>query len=579
MSDGQIQLRGLVKRFAGMDKPAVARLDCTINGGYVTGLVGPDGAGKTTLMRMLAGLLKPDEGSATVLGLDPIVDDSALHSVLGYMPQKFGLYEDLTVMENLNLYADLRSVTGDVREKTFARLLEFTALGPFTGRLAGKLSGGMKQKLGLACTLFGEPKVLLLDEPGVGVDPISRRELWEMVHELAGDGMLILWSTSYLDEAEQCQDVLLMNEGELLYQGEPTALTRTMAGRSFLMHSPEENNRKLLQRALKQEMVSDGMIQGRSVRVILNKSATAEALKQAPGMPELEMEETTPRFEDAFIDLLGGAGTSESPLGAILHTVDGSPDETVIEAKQLTKKFGDFAATDHVNFAVKRGEIFGLLGPNGAGKSTTFKMMCGLLVPTSGNALVLNMDLKVSSGKARQHLGYMAQKFSLYGNLTVEQNLRFFSGVYGLRGRAQNDKIDSMSNAFGLKAIARHTTDALPLGFKQRLALACSLMHEPDILFLDEPTSGVDPLTRREFWLHINSMVEKGVTVMVTTHFMDEAEYCDRIGLVYRGKLIASGTPDDLKAQAADDQQPDPTMEQAFITLINDWDKEHADER
>ncbi|VDZ84088.1 ATP-binding cassette domain-containing protein [Kluyvera intermedia] len=579
MSEHLIQLHGLVKQFAGMKKPAVARLDCTIQSGYVTGLVGPDGAGKTTLMRMLAGLLKPDEGSATVLGLDPINDDSALHAVMGYMPQKFGLYEDLTVMENLNLYADLRSVTGETREKTFARLLEFTSLGPFTSRLAGKLSGGMKQKLGLACTLVGEPNVLLLDEPGVGVDPISRRELWQMVHELAGDGMLILWSTSYLDEAEQCQDVLLMNEGELLYQGEPTALTRTMAGRSFLMHSPAENNRKLLQRALKQEMVSDGMIQGRSVRAILKKSATAEDLKRAPGMPELEIEETTPRFEDAFIDLLGGAGTSESPLGAILHTVEGTPDETVIEAKQLTKKFGDFAATDHVDFAVKRGEIFGLLGPNGAGKSTTFKMMCGLLVPTSGNALVLGMDLKTGSGKARQHLGYMAQKFSLYGNLTVEQNLRFFSGVYGLRGRAQNEKIRRMSEAFGLDEIARHTTDALPLGFKQRLALACSLMHEPDILFLDEPTSGVDPLTRREFWLHINSMVEKGVTVMVTTHFMDEAEYCDRIGLVYRGKLIASGTPDDLKAQAADEQQSDPTMEQAFITLINDWDKEHADER
>ncbi|MGL5967738.1 MAG: ATP-binding cassette domain-containing protein [Kluyvera sp.] len=579
MSEHQIQLHGLVKQFAGMKKPAVARLDCTIQSGYVTGLVGPDGAGKTTLMRMLAGLLKPDEGSATVLGLDPINDDSALHAVMGYMPQKFGLYEDLTVMENLNLYADLRSVTGETREKTFARLLEFTSLGPFTSRLAGKLSGGMKQKLGLACTLVGEPKVLLLDEPGVGVDPISRRELWQMVHELAGDGMLILWSTSYLDEAEQCEDVLLMNEGELLYQGEPTALTRTMAGRSFLMHSPAENNRKLLQRALKQEIVSDGMIQGRSVRTILKKSATAEDLQRVPGMPELEIEETTPRFEDAFIDLLGGAGTSESPLGAILHTVEGTPDETVIEAKQLTKKFGDFAATDHVNFAVKRGEIFGLLGPNGAGKSTTFKMMCGLLVPTSGNALVLGMDLKTGSGKARQHLGYMAQKFSLYGNLTVEQNLRFFSGVYGLRGRAQNEKIRSMSEAFGLDEIARHTTDALPLGFKQRLALACSLMHEPDILFLDEPTSGVDPITRREFWLHINSMVEKGVTVMVTTHFMDEAEYCDRIGLVYRGKLIASGTPDDLKAQAADEKQSDPTMEQAFITLINDWDKEHADER
>ncbi|WJD47948.1 ATP-binding cassette domain-containing protein [Enterobacter sp. PGRG2] len=578
MSNDGIQLSGLVKRFAGMDKPAVARLDCGIASGYVTGLVGPDGAGKTTLMRMLAGLMKPDEGEARVLGFDPVQDDRALHAVLGYMPQKFGLYEDLTVMENLNLYADLRSVTGEARKQTFARLLEFTALGPFTGRLAGKLSGGMKQKLGLACTLVGEPKVLLLDEPGVGVDPISRRELWQMVHELAGDGMLILWSTSYLDEAEQCRDVLLMNEGELLYQGEPKALTQTIAGRSFLLHSPQENNRRLLQRALKLPQVSDGMIQGKSVRLILKKEATADDIRQAPGMPDIEIAETAPRFEDAFIDLLGGAGASESPLGAILHTVTGSADETVIEAQSLTKKFGDFAATDHVDFSVKRGEIFGLLGPNGAGKSTTFKMMCGLLVPTSGKALVLGMDLKVSSGKARQHLGYMAQKFSLYGNLSVEQNLRFFSGVYGLRGRAQEEKINRMSEAFGLKTLAGQATDSLPLGFKQRLALACSLMHEPDILFLDEPTSGVDPLTRREFWLHINSMVEKGVTVMVTTHFMDEAEYCDRIGLVYRGKLIASGTPDDLKAQTADDAQQDPTMEQAFIRLINDWDEEHANE-
>jgi len=495
------------------------------------------------------------------------------------MPQKFGLYEDLTVMENLTLYADLRSVVGETRQKTFARLLEFTALGPFTNRLAGKLSGGMKQKLGLACTLVGEPKVLLLDEPGVGVDPISRRELWQMVHELAGEGMLILWSTSYLDEAEQCRDVLLLNEGELLYQGQPTTLTQSMAGRSFLLHSPQESNRRLLRRVLRLPQVSDGMIQGRSVRLILKKEASAEDIRRAEGMPEIEIAETTPRFEDAFIDLLGGVGTQESPLGAILHTVEGSPEETVIEAKSLTKKFGDFAATDNVNFAVKRGEIFGLLGPNGAGKSTTFKMMCGLLVPTAGKALVLGMDLKVSSGKARQRLGYMAQKFSLYGNLTVEQNLRFFSGVYGLRGRAQNEKIARMSEAFSLTSIASHATDALPLGFKQRLALACSLMHEPDILFLDEPTSGVDPLTRREFWLHINSMVEKGVTVMVTTHFMDEAEYCDRIGLVYRGKLIAHGTPDDLKAQAADAEQADPTMEQAFIRLINRWDKEHTDER
>lgn len=579
MNERTIQIDGLVKQFPGMEKPAVARLDCKIQAGYVTGLVGPDGAGKTTLMRILAGLMKQNEGRVRVLGLDPIDNDSELHAVLGYMPQKFGLYEDLTVMENLILYADLRSVTGEKRQQMFTRLLAFTSLGPFTDRLAGKLSGGMKQKLGLACTLVGDPQVLLLDEPGVGVDPISRRELWQMVHELAGDGMLILWSTSYLDEAEQCRDVLLMNEGELLYHGEPKALTRSMAGRSFLLTSRDENNRRLLRRILRLPQVSDGVIQGRSVRMILKKGADVQAVHAAPEMPPLQIEETAPRFEDAFIDLLGGAGAAESPLGKILHSVNGDAEETVIEARSLTKKFGDFAATDEVNFAVKRGEIFGLLGPNGAGKSTTFKMMCGLLVPTAGQALVLNMDLKVSSGKARQRLGYMAQKFSLYGNLTVEQNLRFFSGVYGLRGSAQREKMARMSEAFGLETIARHATDQLPLGYKQRLALACSLMHEPDILFLDEPTSGVDPLTRREFWLHINGMVEKGVTVMVTTHFMDEAEYCDRIGLVYRGKLIASGTPDELKAQTADDNHPDPTMEHAFITLIQNWDKEHSNAR
>ncbi|MCW2453936.1 ATP-binding cassette domain-containing protein [Rahnella aceris] len=575
---GIIRLQGLMKNFPELGKPAVASLECEIHPGEVTGLVGPDGAGKTTLMRMLAGLMKPSGGSAQVIGLDPIKDGSALHAVVGYMPQKFGLYEDLTVMENLTLYADLRGVTAEERKKTFARLLEFTSLGPFTSRLAGKLSGGMKQKLGLACTLVGQPKVLLLDEPGVGVDPISRRELWQMVHELAGEGMLILWSTSYLDEAEQCREVLLLNEGELLYHGAPKELTQKMAGRSLLVSHGGENNRKLLQRALKLPQVSDGVIQGRSVRLILAKDATIEELAQALDLSLEQITRTVPRFEDAFIELLGGTGTKESPLGKILHTVEGSSEETVIEAKQLTKKFGDFTATDQVNFTVQRGEIFGLLGPNGAGKSTTFKMMCGLLVPTSGKALVLDMDLKTSSGKARQHLGYMAQKFSLYGNLTVAQNLRFFSGVYGLHGKVQDDKISRMSEAFNLQPIFNSPTDSLPLGFKQRLALACSLMHEPDILFLDEPTSGVDPITRREFWLHINDMVEKGVTVMVTTHFMDEAEYCDRIGLVYRGKLIASGTPDDLKQQAADDEQVDPTMEQAFITLINKWDKEHTHE-
>ncbi|EGT5712785.1 ABC transporter ATP-binding protein [Cronobacter dublinensis subsp. dublinensis] len=571
-ANDSIVLDGLVKRFAGLAKPAVAPLSVTVQAGSVTGLVGPDGAGKTTLMRILAGLMRPDEGRVRVLGLDPITQENALHAVLGYMPQKFGLYEDLTVQENLNLYADLRSVTGPARQETFARLLEFTALGPFTGRLAGKLSGGMKQKLGLACTLVGQPKVLLLDEPGVGVDPISRRELWQMVHALAGDGMLILWSTSYLDEAEQCREVLLLNEGELLYQGAPQALTEKMAGRSLLLRRSGGDNRALLREVMQVPGVGDATIQGAAVRVIVKEGADAGPLH---ALPDTTLRDTAPRFEDAFIDLAGGAALRESPLGAILHDIPGSRDDVVIEARELTKTFGDFTATDRVNFTVRRGEIFGLLGPNGAGKSTTFKMMCGLLKPSDGQALVLGLDLKTDSGKARQRLGYMAQKFSLYGNLTVEQNLRFFSGVYGLRGRAQQEKMARMSEAFGLNSIASQPTDALPLGFKQRLALACALMHEPDILFLDEPTSGVDPLTRREFWRHINSMPEKGVTVMVTTHFMDEAEYCDRIGLVYHGKLIASGTPDDLKRQAARERDDEPTMEDAFIRLIEAWDKEH----
>ncbi|HHB1456488.1 TPA: ATP-binding cassette domain-containing protein [Yersinia enterocolitica] len=574
-----ITLEGVEKSFPGLESPAVASLTTEIHSGAVTGLVGPDGAGKTTLLRMLAGLLKPSHGKLTVVGLDPVENDRQLHSILGYMPQKFGLYEDLTVMENLTLYADLSGVTGEQRRQTFERLLTFTDLTRFTERLAGKLSGGMKQKLGLACTLVGQPKVLLLDEPGVGVDPISRRELWRMVHELASDGMLILWSTSYLDEAEQCREVLLLNEGKLLYSGAPQELTQRMHGRTILIAAQTGTNRKLLQHALTLPQVSDGVIQGKYVRLILKPEVDHGQVLSLLNQPNGEIMEAEPRFEDAFIDLLGGGPASESALAKIMPKVEGSHDETVIEAQELTKKFGDFAATDHVNFQVKRGEIFGLLGPNGAGKSTTFKMMCGLLVPSSGKALVLGMDLKTSSGKARQHLGYMAQKFSLYGNLTVEQNLKFFSGVYGLQSKIQRDKIADMTSAFNFTPILKQTPDSLPLGFKQRLALACALMHEPDILFLDEPTSGVDPLTRREFWLHINGMVDKGVTVMVTTHFMDEAEYCDRIGLVYRGKIIAAGTPDELKQQVATDENPNPSMEEAFIGLVLRYDQQNDKEQ
>ncbi len=565
-----IALRSLTHRFAAAGSAALDAVSAEIPLGGISGLVGPDGAGKTTLMRLMAGLLKPTAGSLSVVGLDPLSQGAELRTVLGYMPQKFGLYEDLTVEENLDLYADLRGVVGAERKRSFSELLAFTDLAAFTDRPAGKLSGGMKQKLGLACVLLGRPRVLLLDEPSVGVDPISRRELWRMVTALAADGMAVVWSTSYLDEAERCAFILLMNAGRVAYAGPPADLTGRLAGRSVQLTGIETNRRALLGRALDAPQVMDGVIQGSRIRLVLRAAGDAPDLAALAAGPAAALVAVAPRLEDAFIDILGGGPGGHSGLAAVMPPVS-LPEASrgaVIRAEALTKKFGDFAATDNVTFSVPQGEIFGLLGPNGAGKSTTFKMLCGLLVPTSGTASVLGIDLGRDAARARQELGYMAQKFSLYGNLSVLQNLTFFSGVYGLEGRRQAGKIDEMIHAFALGPYLGTTPTDLSLGYKQRLALACALMHDPAVLFLDEPTSGVDPVTRREFWGHINGVVQKGVTVMVTTHFMDEAEYCDRIGLVYRGQMIAVGPPDALKATAATAEVPDPTMEEAFIALV-----------
>jgi ABC-2 type transport system ATP-binding protein len=389
-----------------------------------------------------------------------------------------------------------------------------------------------------------------------------------MVRELAGQGIAVLWSTSYLDEAEACDEVLLLSQGELLFSGAPGDLTGRMQGRCLHLAGVGGRRRQALARLLRRPEVTDGVIQGANLRIVLK----ADAAPPDPGGLGLEgkpeWKEAAPRFEDAFIDLLGGGPGGESALAAATAQREPTSSELIV-AEDLTKKFGDFAATDRVTFSVRQGEIFGLLGPNGAGKSTTFKMMCGLLKPTSGRAEVMGIDLRRSPARARQRLGYMAQKFSLYGRLTVRQNLEFFSGIYGLTGSRQRRAVDSMIESFHLQQNLGTRTDDLSLGYKQRIALACAAMHEPDILFLDEPTSGVDPVTRREFWNHINGMVEKGVTIMVTTHFMDEAEYCDRIGLVHRGRLIALAPPDDLKARTASAELPDPTMEDAFIELIN----------
>lgn len=568
-ADSAVVIDRVSKHFARVQ--ALRDVSAEIKYGELTGLVGPDGAGKTTLMRILTGLLVPNSGHATLAGFDVVEDNDAIHVASGYMPQRFGLYEDLSVMENMRLYAQLRGMNVKHNTDLFDELLEFTRLAPFTERLAGKLSGGMKQKLGLACALMARPKVLLLDEPSVGVDPVSRQDLWRMVEALTDDGMAVIWSTAYLDEAERCDSVLLLNEGELAFNGPPEALTGGLKERSFRLENVGEQRRAVLTEALDLDSVSDGVIQGAAVRLVLRANAETTQIQALAERINTRLVAVPPRFEDAFIDLLGGGPSGTSTLAQRLSAVELESD-VAVSCRHLVKRFGDFVATDNVSFTVQKGEIFGLLGPNGAGKSTTFKMLCGLLKPTDGEAHVAGLDLRRASGAAKSQLGYMAQKFSLYGLLSVRQNLEFSAGVYGLSGAAARARIEEMIEIFDLQSWLDEAPDALPLGLKQRLALACAVMHRPPVLFLDEPTSGVDPITRREFWTHINGLARKGVTIMVTTHFMEEAEYCDRVALLHRAKLIALDTPDALKLQAVTDTRADPTMEDAFIYLVESAD-------
>jgi ABC-2 type transport system ATP-binding protein len=562
------QVSGLVKSFGATR--ALDGITAQLPAGKILGLVGPDGAGKTTLIRLLAGLMEPSAGTLEVLGRKPSAEGGTVQAEIGYMPQRFGLYEDLSVLDNLNLYANLRALDASERDRRFAELLRFTDLAPFTARLAGQLSGGMKQKLGLACALLGRPRLLLLDEPGVGVDPLSRRELWSMVSELVAGGVTVLWSTAYLEEAERAAYIWLLDAGRLLYDGPPQELSERVRGRVFRRRVGPGEARRVAEAELARAAVLDAVIQGASVRVLV-KPGAAQAFRDAPYQP------VAPRLEDAYVELLGGVRKGESLLArgwpqptpaATAGAARERPDEVLVHAEALTRRFGDFLAADHIGFEVQAGEIYGLLGPNGAGKSTTFRMLCGLLKPTSGDASVAGVNLLHAASRARARLGYMAQKFSLYGDLSVAQNLDYFADIYGLARTAKRERVPAMIEIFELAPHLQSNASLLPLGFKQRLALACATLHAPRVLFLDEPTSGVDPLMRREFWHHINALTTRGVAVVVTTHFMEEAEYCDRIGLIWRGRKIAEGTPDELKLRARSAQLPEPTLEDAFIALI-----------
>lgn len=544
-------------RYKSESEEALRGVSLGIERGEILGLIGPDGAGKTTLMRLLAGVLTPSGGSLQLPG------EGEGNSV-GYMSQRFSLYEDLSISENMRLTAALRDIPATQAAAETGELLRLAGLEPFTERLAGKLSGGMKQKLAMICAMQGKPQLLLLDEPGVGVDPVSRRELWKIAEMARQSGCSIVWRTSYPNEIAGCDRVCVLHEGRVLYLGRPSVLTDALRGRVFTREAAPEQRIPLLRRLQADPEVKDAMPEGGHVRFLLRHAEAASRFVAEGAVP------AEPGFEECFVDLLGGEPAPSSAPAPDAQRVGALDGQEVIVTDRLTRRFGSFVATDALSIRVRRGEIFGILGANGAGKTTAFRMICGLLPPSEGRAEILGIDLRREARKIRSRIGYMAQKFSLYPNLTVLQNLRFFGAVYGLPARRLRAAIEDAAERYELRGVLNSRSGELPLGTKQRLSMACATLHEPDFLFLDEPTSGVDPLARRSFWRRINEMAAAGVTIIVTTHFMDEAQYTNRMVIMNRGRVIAQGSPDELKRAAASPSCPDPTMEDAFIHFLTE---------
>ncbi len=553
-----IRAENLSKTFN--DTIAVDKVSFDVYPGEIFGLVGPDGAGKTTTLRLLSSILDPSSGKGAVAGFDVGSASTKVKEQLAYMSQRFGLYLDLSVMENISFYADLYGVTGSERKERIEELLDFSNMRPFKKRRAGKLSGGMKQKLQLICALIHTPKVLLLDEPTNGVDPVSRRDFWKILYRLLREGVSILVTTAYLDEAERCDRVGLINHGRIIAAGTPAELKELMDDHILSLKSSRV---RLIQHYLR-EVMPDMRVNVFGDSLHLNCTDPKETeqhvamLLNRRGLTYSRFQEIPPSLEDVFVGLLGDdrKGTlqeSESQPAVQLTIGKEQPPATAVDVSHLTRRFGNFTAVNDVSFQVPAGQIFGFLGPNGAGKSTTIRMLCGLLSPSDGGGRVAGFDISRQTEKIKQHIGYMSQKFSLYEDLTVEENIDFYGGIYGLSGSRLQEKKEW---ALHMSALAHHRkslTAILSVGWKQRLALACAILHEPPIIFLDEPTSGVDPVSRRRFWDLIYTMADRGITVFVTTHYMEEAEYCDRLCLIYRGEIIAMGSPEELK----DHQQED----------------------
>lgn len=564
-----IEAKALNRSFKLKEKliTALKDISLTAEDGQITMLVGPDGAGKTTFLRLCAGLLTPDSGDLTVLAQDAYTNADSIQSMVSYMPQKFGLYEDLSIAENLRLYADLYGIKGTERDERAKELLAMTDLTRFRDRLAGKLSGGMKQKLGLACTMLSKPRLLILDEPCVGVDPLSRADLWKIITRMVKtDHITVLVSTAYLDETQFASKVYIFNEGRILIGCTPSELKAKAGSRTFTAEPRAQELPRLLQARLLENstIVCDAVPLSGKINITLAPDKGVEALEA--GHQLLAREATA---EDGFMAAFreqSGEGLKFSQLVPEIRAK--SSAQVIIEVKDLVKSFGSFVAVNHTSFTVKRGEIFGLLGPNGAGKTTTFRMLCGLIPASSGTLRVAGFNLRNAREQARARIGYVAQKFSLYADLSVADNLEFFGGVYGLRGSTLKTRMAEVAEEFELSDHLNYKAGDLPGGFKQRLSMAVGTIHRPEILFLDEPTSGTDPIARRVFWHLITFLAAKGTTIIITTHFLEEAEYCDRIMIQDAGTMIALGTPNEVRRQGGETADKKLSMEQVFINIV-----------
>ncbi len=547
---------------------SLSDLNLRVDPGQFVALVGPDGAGKTTLMRLAACLLTPTSGSLEVFGILTTENPLEIQKKLAYMPQKFGLYEDLSVKENMDLFADLQGVPYDERPARYKELLDMTGLAPFTARPAGKLSGGMKQKLSLACALIHEPQLMLLDEPSAGVDPVSREELWKILQKAVhNNGISVLMSTAFLDEAALCNYVYVLNQGMLLSEGTPSDLCKSIDGRVWFAKADNSSIGEMLQKCEAQSEIIDASPSGDGLRILLTKETNSAEIRQKLSLSTMEPVE--PSLEDAFMENLVSSSGKKQSFGEVTGNqckTQKRSDQPVVVVNHLVKKFGNFIAVDDTSFSVKEGEIFGLLGPNGAGKTTTFRMLCGLLPATSGSLEVAGVDVRKARASARKNIGYVSQFFSLYGSLSVGYNLEFFAKAYGLNDEETAQRKEIVAKQFELENLLDRMAGSLNEGYKKRLSMAAALIHNPDILFLDEPTSSIDPLARRAFWLTINELAEQGKAIIITTHFMDEAEYCTRIAIQSEGKILALGTPSEVKTRAHLPQTA--SMNQAFLNIV-----------